>query len=147
MSSPAFPNRPPATFERNGEQRTVDVKSRLLSDGSAWMDEAACSGAGVIRKNDLSLSRYLSSGLLVPVLTDWNALDAPTHFAVYRRSHRQSKLVRIFIDFLVEIFADLENERPSESGGVIARMAKPMWYGRAHGRQSAFAARQRKSRS
>ena len=132
-------------FERKGERRTVDVKSRLLSDDRPWLDEAARAGAGVIRLADITLSRYLSSGLLVPVLTDWEALEAPTIFAAYRRSQRQSKLVRVFLDFLVEVFGELENERSPVSSGRIAGVAKPEWFGRARGRQSSYAVRRRKS--
>jgi DNA-binding transcriptional LysR family regulator len=131
-------------FEKKGERRTVDVKSRLLSNDRPWLDEAACAGAGVIRLADITLSRYLSSGLLVPVLTDWEALEAPAIFAAYRRSQRQSKLVRAFLDFLVEVFAELEIERSLTLPNGVARVPKPEWFGRAHGRQSAYAARRRK---
>lgn len=131
-------------FEKKGERRTVDVKSRLLTDDRPWLDEAACAGAGVIRLADITLSRYLSSGLLVPALTDWEALEAPTIFAAYRRSQRQSKLVRAFLDFLVEVFAELENERLPAPPSGISRVPKPEWFGRAHGRQSAYVARGRK---
>ena len=57
-------------FAGRGERRTVDVQSRLFSDDRPWLDEAACAGAGVIRLADLTLGRYLSSGLLVPVLSN-----------------------------------------------------------------------------
>jgi DNA-binding transcriptional LysR family regulator len=132
-------------FEKKGERRTVDVKSRLLSDDRPWLDEAACAGAGVIRLADLTLSRYLSSGLLVPVLTDWEALEAPTIYAAYRRGQRQSKLVRVFLDFLVEVFTELERERmPAPTSGIV-RVSKPEWFGRTRGRQSAYVARGRRS--
>jgi DNA-binding transcriptional LysR family regulator len=131
-------------FEKKGERRTVDVKSRLLSDDRPWLDEAACAGAGVIRLADLTLSHYLSSGLLVPVLTDWQALEAPTIYAAYRRSQRQSKLVRVFLDFLVEVFAELETERAPVPSSGIPSVPKPEWFGRTHGRQSAYVARGRK---
>jgi DNA-binding transcriptional LysR family regulator len=132
-------------FEKEGERRTVDVKSRLLGNHRPWLDEAACAGAGVIRLADMTLSRYLSSGLLVPVLTDWEALEAPTIFAAYRRSQRQSKLVRAFLDFLVEVFAELESERRPAAASGIPRVEKPVWFGRTHGRQSAYVARVRKA--
>jgi LysR family transcriptional regulator for bpeEF and oprC len=130
-------------FEKDGERRTVDVKSRLLSDDRPWLDEAACAGAGVIRLADLTLGHHLSSGLLVPVLADWQALEAPTIYAAYRRSQRQSKLVRAFLDFLIEVFAQLEAERKPASAAP-ARVAKPEWFGRTHGRQSAYVARRKK---
>ncbi|MFM9883106.1 MAG: LysR family transcriptional regulator [Burkholderiales bacterium] len=128
-------------FEKDGARRTVDVKSRLLSDDRPWLDEAACGGAGMIRLAEITLSRYLSSGLLVPVLTDWEALEAPTIYAAYRRNQRSSKLVRAFLEFLVEVFAELENERSSARASGISRVPKPEWFGRTHGRQSAYVAR------
>ena len=135
------------SFEKNGQRRTVDVRSHLLSDHRSWIDEAACAGAGVIRLPDLTLSRYLSSGLLVPALIDWEGLEAPTIFAAYRRAQRQSKLVRVFLDFLVEVFAELANERPMATGRGIPRVPKPEWFGRAHGRQSAYGVHRRKAAS
>jgi len=131
-------------FEKGGEQRTVDVKTRLLSDDRTWLDEAACAGAGVIRLVDLTVGRLLSSGLLVPVLTDWEALEAPTIFAVYRRSERHSKLVRVFVDFLVEVFAEFEGERMLVPAGGVPRVPRPEWDSRARGRHSTYAARGRK---
>jgi LysR family transcriptional regulator for bpeEF and oprC len=128
-------------FEKKGERRTVDVRSRLLTDDRPWLDEAACAGAGVIRPADITVSRKLSSGLLVPVLTDWEALEAPTVYAAYRRGQRQSKLVRAFLDFLVEVFAELETERSPTPASGISRVPKPAWFGRAHGRQSAYVGR------
>lgn len=133
------------TFEKDGERRTINVKSQIFVDDRPLLDEAACAGAGIARLPDLTIIRYLSSGLLVPVLTDWNALEAPTIFAAYRRSQRQSKPVRVFLDFLVEVFAEIERERSVSRAGGIPRVAKPGWYGRAHGRRSAYVARGRKS--
>jgi DNA-binding transcriptional LysR family regulator len=131
-------------FEKNGERRTVDVKSRLLSDDRPWLDEAACAGAGVIRLADLTVARYLSSGQLVPVLTDWEALEAPTVYAAYRRGQRNSKLVRAFVDFIVEVFAELAHECLPTRSREISRVSKPEWFGRTHGRQSAYVSRTRK---
>jgi LysR family transcriptional regulator for bpeEF and oprC len=130
-------------FEKNGERRTVDVKSRLLSDDRPWLDEAACAGAGVMRLADLTATRSLASGRLVPVLTDWEAAEAPTIYALYRRNQRQSKLVRAFLDFLTEVFVELESERTGV-GSRVTRVPKPDWFGRTHGRQSAYVKRPRK---
>jgi|SRR6267378_2080410 len=131
-------------FERDGERRTIDVKSQLFSDDRAWLVEAACAGAGVMRITDLTSGRSFSSGLLVPVLTDWEGLEAPTIYAAYRRGQRNSKLVRVFLDFLVEVFAEIENERVPALAGAVPRAPKPQWWDRAHGRRSADVARGRK---
>jgi DNA-binding transcriptional LysR family regulator len=135
------------SFEKNGERRTVDVTGRLQIDHGSWLDEAVCAGAGVIRVPDLIAARYLSSGLLVPALTDWEALESPTIYALYRRAQRQSTLVRAFLDFLVEVFTEIDAERPLPPGSSVRRIAKPEWFGRTHGRQSAYVARRRKTAS
>jgi DNA-binding transcriptional LysR family regulator len=135
------------TFERAGERRTIDVRGRLISYDRAWLDEAACAGAGVVRFADLTLIRYLSSGLLVPVLTDWEALEAPQIYAAYPPRQRQSKLVRVFLDFLLEVFAEIEAERPPEWAGHGLRQPKPKWWGRAQGRRSEYASRKPKAAS
>jgi LysR family transcriptional regulator for bpeEF and oprC len=131
-------------FEKDGERRSVDVKSSLISDDRPWLDEAACAGAGVIRLADLTVSRQLSSRLLVPTLTDWQALEAPTIYAAFPRRQRNSKLLRAFLDFLMEIFAELEGERNQAVAASIARVPKPAWFGRARSRQSDYVARRRK---
>jgi DNA-binding transcriptional LysR family regulator len=131
-------------FEKSGERQIVDVRSNLLTHNQSWMYEAACAGAGVIRTTDLAMRRYEQTGLLVPVLADWEGLEAPTHFAAYRPSKRRSKLVRVFVDFAAEVFAEVEQERPS-AGGKVPRVPRPESFGRAHGRQSTYVLRRRKA--
>lgn len=128
-------------FEKDGVQRAIDVRTRMLSHQVTWIVEAACAGCGVIRVGDMALANQISSGALVPVLTDWQALEAPLHFALYRPAQRRSKRVRAFIDFLVELFAELELRRPLPASRADARMPRPEWFGHGHGRQSAYVAR------
>ena len=131
------------TFEKSGARRVVDVAGQLVSYDRHWLEEAACAGAGVVRIGDLTIGRYLSSRLLVPVLTDWEALEAPIIFAAYRPHQRQSKLLRVFLDFLVEVCTELESERVPMLRAVHS--PRPEWYGRAHGRHSAYVARGQKA--
>lgn len=79
------------------------------------------------------------------MLTDWEALEAPTIFAAYTLSQRRSKLVRVFLDFLVEIFAELERERTPPPISAMPRVPKPDWFGRTRGRHSAYVARRQKA--
>jgi LysR family transcriptional regulator, regulator for bpeEF and oprC len=126
------------SFQKDGEQRSIDVKTRFFSDDRTWLAEAACAGAGVVRIADLSLIRYLSSGLLVPALAEWTALEAPTIFAAYPVRQRRSRVVRAFIDFLIELFSELEVDRTIPMDAPMSRAPKPAWFGRAHGRHSAY---------
>lgn len=132
-------------FARDGEQRVIDVKTRMVGDDLAWIGEAACAGAGVLRIVDLTLPTYLASGRLAPALTEWEALEAPVVFAAYPRIQRRSRLVRAFMDYLIEVFAEIEAARRTSTGGLIRRVPKPEWFGRTHGRQSVFEAKRRGS--
>ncbi len=130
------------SFEKNGERRMIDVKTRVFSDDRGWLAELACAGGGVVRMTDIILNRHLSAGLLVPALADWEALEAPPIFAAYAPSQRRSKLVRVFLDFLVELFGELERERAPSPKSALLR-ARPEWFGRTRGRHSAYEARKR----
>jgi DNA-binding transcriptional LysR family regulator len=132
------------TFAKGAERRTVDVKSRLFSDDRNWVEEAALAGAGVVRLADLTTGRFLSAGLLVPALTDWELTEAPTIYAAYPRHQRQSKLVRAFLEFVTGVFAELEREHRPTLLRQLPRVAKPEWFGRVRGRHSAYVARPRK---
>ncbi len=128
-------------FARDDERRTVDVNVRVVGDDLAWIGEAAAAGVGVLRVIDLTLPAYVATGRLVPVLTDWEALEAPMIFAAYPPAQRRSRLVRVFLDFLIEVFEEIERERTAALGGSIPRAPRPEWFGRTHGRQSAFGGR------
>jgi DNA-binding transcriptional LysR family regulator len=129
-------------FQRDSEQRTVDVNTRLFSDDRGWLAEAACAGIGVVRMTDIALNRYLGSGLLVPALNDWHALEAPTIFAAYTPAQRRSRLVRVFVDFLIEVFAEIAPQRGAEFG-ISQRVPKPDWFGRVPGRHSRYVERRK----
>ena len=116
----------------------------MVGDDLAWLGEAAAAGAGVLRVIDITLPGYFSSGRLVPALADWEALEAPLVFAAYPHIQRRSRLVRVFLDFVVEVFTEMEAERPAVLGAPTSRVTKPEWFGRTHGRQSAFELRRRK---
>lgn len=126
-------------FERDGERRTVNVRPRVLSHHSAWIHAAACAGAGVIRTVESVVGRELASGALKPALTEWECSEPPLHIALYRPKQRQSRLVRAFVDFVVDAFAALDGA-PRQAPPSY-RTVPPEWYGRAQGRQSAFVAR------
>jgi DNA-binding transcriptional LysR family regulator len=123
-------------FERHVERRNIKVQGRLRSDGIAWVDPAACAGAGVIRKSDYTLARYIESGMLVPALTDWEDTDAPEHFVAYRPAQRRSTTVRAFVDFLVEVFEEIGSTLAQTTPLSIKGAAAPAWYGRVHGKLS-----------
>lgn len=96
------------TYERNGERTTVPTKGWLNSDIRGATIDAALSGHGVIRVSDLVVSELLHAGRLVPVLLDWHMLDAAPVSILYSPSQRGVARVRVFVDFLIVAFRDLQ---------------------------------------
>lgn len=133
-------------FQKGAEQRSVNVNTHLLSSDRLWLEEAACAGVGIIRLIDLTGSRYLASGALVPLLHDWQTTESPTIYAAYPPRQRRSKLVRVFLDFLVEVFAECEIERPLAQGN-LPRVPKPQWWDRARGRHSSYTANRERAKT
>ncbi len=130
-------------FDRDGERRSIDVRSPLITHDRSWINEAAYAGVGVARVSDLTIGHDLATGRLVPVLTDWEGVDPPRFFAAWRTADRNAKLIRVFVDFLVEVFARLDADRTPKVVGSIGRVPQPDWYARVQGRHSAQGARRR----
>jgi LysR family transcriptional regulator for bpeEF and oprC len=65
---------------------------------------AACqAGAGIGQFLSLSVADALQSGALLPILTDWVAPGPPLS-ALFQRQHQRAAKVRVFVDFLAEVF-------------------------------------------
>jgi len=94
-------------YQRGDELRSVAIEPRIVADDADWTIGAAVRGAGVVRTGDFA--RELQQGLLEPVFPDWEALDAPPIYIMYRR--RPPARVRVFVDFVTEIYANLEASR------------------------------------
>jgi len=109
-------------YRRGTEVRSVAIEPRIVTDDRDWMIQAAVRGAGVVRVADVAAPQIFEQGLLQPVLLDWETLEAPPIYAMYRR--RPPARVRVFLDFLTEIFANLEASRPG--GGDTNREPVPM---------------------
>ncbi|HKA40369.1 MAG TPA: LysR family transcriptional regulator [Burkholderiales bacterium] len=113
-------------YRRGNDVRNVALEARMVSEDLNLMITAAVQGAGVIRVTDLLNRRFFEQGLLEPVFTDWEALEAPPIHVLYRRGARQSARVRAFVEFVTGIFADLEASRAST--GRITSVPMPPWY-------------------
>lgn len=124
------------SFERGGERVDVTVKGPLVCN-NAHRDVAiqlAMSGQGVVRILDWANRADVSSGALVPALADWQAPDAPPVNLSYRPSARRVARVRLFIDFVLEVFRELES--PTKRVGNVG--APPHWANRNVARASSL---------
>ena len=116
-------------YRRGEEVRSVVLEPRVVSEDLDWMATLAADGAGVTRMVDLSTRPYFEQGLLQPVLEDWEALEAPPVHVMYRRGSRPSARVRAFVDFVTEIFANLEASRVGTMERKVAPVPMPSWFG------------------
>lgn len=113
-------------FERGDEKVAVTVKGWVVAN-NVHRDSIlrlAAAGEGVIRVLDWASRRELDSHELVPVLTDWTLPDAPPVALSYRPSARRVARVRVLIDYLLEVFRDLEQQNAKTES--VARTA-PYW--------------------
>ena len=124
--------------ERNGEKESAKVGGWLTSSHRDVVRDAAIAGEGIARLSDFTIRSYLQSGRLVPVLLDWETKDAPPVNLLYRPNHRRNPRVQPFIQFVTELFRNLESER--EDGTAPRLLAeRPHWHRRHYARASTTA--------
>lgn len=93
--------------------RTVEVPvtGTLTTDNGPALHAAALAGLGVVLMPDWSVREDIRAGRLVRLLAGHRASHLEFEngvFAVYQRSRHLSARIRVFIDFLVDIFKDAE---------------------------------------
>lgn len=74
-----------------------------VNNGEAVAD-LAIAGAGIICMLETGVFRAIRDGRLVPVLTDWTMQSLPISVLYWPSRHLSAK-VRVFVDFLAELFA------------------------------------------
>ena len=122
-------------FTRGEERVSVAVRGWLITSNAHRnaVVSAALAGEGVVCILDWTNRAELEAGALVPALSDWQVLDAPPVNLLYRPSVRRIARVRLFIDFVTDLFQELEVGRPRP---IVVGEA-PRWQRRAYGRASA----------
>lgn len=130
-------------FERDGAREDITVKGWLVCN-NAHRDVAiamAVAGRGVIRILEWANLAELQTGALIPVLGEWECPDAPPIVLSYRPSVRRIARVRIFIEFVQELFRELEHPELRRW-----RMSPaPRWAGTTGARASSLPARGRRA--
>lgn len=116
-------------FSKNNQVQEVSVPGWLSGNVRDSLLDAALGGAGVMRLPDITILDYLSEGRLVPVLTDWEVLDAPPINLLYRQNHRRIPRLRVFVDFVADVFSTLQ--KIADAGETRVRSdSAPRWYRR-----------------
>jgi DNA-binding transcriptional LysR family regulator len=91
-------------FFRGQEAISIYLKPPLLTNSVHLLAEYGCAGAGVVCIPTLVASRYLVSGQLVPVLTDWQ-LSSFWLSDIYPHNSRHGLKLQLFINHLMKKFA------------------------------------------
>lgn len=94
-------------FRRGNEEYSLTPDAPLSFSDPESAVAAAIAGAGFVRTLDFTAEAQIASGLLQPVLEDWND-DAWWPVSVVYPQHRQpTAKIRAFIDFVSGLFPQL----------------------------------------
>lgn len=93
-------------FRDGNEIKTFEARGRLVVDDAEAALRLAIAGAGLVHLSDLLVGNAVRRGELVPLLGEHHLVEPVPVSAVYPQGRHRMLKVRVFIDFLVERFAD-----------------------------------------
>lgn len=102
----------PLEFTIGGGARNITLPATISVNAAESLHAAARLGLGIIQVPRYHLERDIDAGDLVPILTDYPPTPTPASL-LYPRNRQLSPRVRVFIDWLVKVFA-----RQSEENAV-----------------------------
>ncbi len=91
-------------FKKDGVEHTITPSARLAFSDPESAVAAAVSGAGFVRSLDFTVEAQIASGLLRPVLEDWNDGAYWPVSVVYPQHRQPTAKIRAFIDFAAGLF-------------------------------------------
>ncbi|KMZ11270.1 putative transcription regulator protein of MDR efflux pump cluster [Candidatus Burkholderia humilis] len=106
-------------FDVDGESRVFAMKHKIaVNDGDSYI-AAGVAGLGLIQSSSYTLNPLLRSGKLVEVLKDY-----PSHARVvsvlYAANRHQPRRVRVFIDWVAELYSRLPIFQEKASVAVVS---------------------------
>jgi DNA-binding transcriptional LysR family regulator len=109
-----------------GEERCeVNLKSVISVNETGTMLAAGLAGLGIVRTATFMAAPYLAAGTLQRILPEWTTRVWPI-YVVYPPNRHVSAKVRVFIDWVVELFAQaLQAPEPlnAQAGRAVASNA------------------------
>lgn len=93
----------PVEFVRGNERITVDAPYFVSVNDSNALLAAALAGMGVLQTLQFMAEPHFQSGALVQLLEDWSLEPNPIYI-VYSPNRHLSTRVRVFVEWLVELF-------------------------------------------
>jgi DNA-binding transcriptional LysR family regulator len=94
----------PPVFIRDGERFEVATRHIVtVNDGNAYV-AAGLAGLGILHAPTFMVEPHIEAGRLQPILAGWESGVVPLH-VVYPPNRHISNRVRVFVDWVAEVFA------------------------------------------
>lgn len=93
-------------FSFANARETLEIQGNYvvsLNEGTGYL-AAGLAGLGVMQLPTFMAQEHIAAGRLVPILSDWCTKPKPLHI-VYPPNRHLSNKVRVFVDWLAELFA------------------------------------------
>ncbi|MBL8481952.1 MAG: LysR family transcriptional regulator [Rhodocyclaceae bacterium] len=92
-------------FRRGDAVETVSVAGSCSVNNAETLRHMARAGAGVVLLPNYVVGEDIQSGRLIALLTEHVAFEESALYAVYKPARHMAPKQRVFIDYLVEVFA------------------------------------------
>lgn len=96
-------------FKKGDVELSLVPSARLSFSDPESAVAAAVSGAGFVRSLDFTVEAQIASGLLQPVLEDWNDGAYWPVSVVYPQHRQPTAKIRAFIDFVAGLFPQMDS--------------------------------------
>lgn len=106
----------PWYFQRDGLVSSLAPRGVFVTDHVESLIGAAMAGGGIAQVLSISVQDRIKSGALVPLLTDWMA-PGPDVAVLFQQRQLRAAKVKVFVEFLHEIFRMREHGTPAASAG------------------------------
>jgi LysR family transcriptional regulator for bpeEF and oprC len=93
----------PWSFQQDGQPFTAMPRGVVSMDHVDSLIEMAVQGGGIVQHLSVSLIAQLRSGMLVPVLEQWQAAG-PDVSALYPQRQQRAAKIKVFVDFVEDVF-------------------------------------------
>ena len=95
----------PWDFTRDGERVEITPASYLAFNDANAYHAAGLAGLGVMQMGRMSLGPFVKDGAFEIILQGWTTDPLPLH-VVYPQNRHLSAKVRVFVEWIAELFAD-----------------------------------------
>lgn len=98
-------------FRENGQDFMLAISGNVIANNGETLVELAQQGIGITRVGRFHVEQILASGLLVPLLEEYNPQDREAIHAVFIGGKNTPARIRVFVDYLVEKMASSSNSQ------------------------------------